>query len=317
MINPNFILIFVCLGLGLALRWVRRFDMHSARILNAFVIHVSLPALILLVLPKLLRQTELSWQILVPISMAWILFPLSVAFFHLLAKPLKLKPTVRSALAMTAGLGNTSFVGFPILEAILGKEAVQIGILVDQPGSFLVLSTLGIIYCTFFAPNLQKKLSAKSVFTNVFSFPPFLALLIAVVFFKANFFALEWTVSTLDKLASTLVPIALVAVGMQLDLRFSVLKKVFLPVVLGLVFKLLLAPIVFVLIYVVLLQQQGFMVQVTLLESAMAPMITATVVAIQFGFDEEVASLMLGIGILISLFSVPMLNNLLLALSIV
>lgn len=303
--------------LGFALRMVKRFDSISARILNTFVIHVSLPALILFTIPKLLQNVEMNFQILVPISMAWILFPLSVVFFHLLSGPLKLNPKVRSALAMTAGLGNTSFVGFPILEALYGKEAVQIGILVDQPGSFLVLSTLGIIYCSIYSPFSQKKIRVKEVFKNVVGFPPFIALIVAVLFAKSEILNHEYTLSTLDKLANTLVPVALVAVGMQLDLRFSVLRKVYKAVGIGLLFKLVIAPIFFVLFYVFLLGQSGFIVKVSLLESAMAPMITATVVAIQFGFDEEVASLMLGLGILISLFTVPIWNNLLLGSGLV
>jgi predicted permease len=45
-------------------------------------------------------------------------------------------------LILTAGLGNTSFLGFPIIEALYGQEGMKTAILVDQPGTFVVLSTL-------------------------------------------------------------------------------------------------------------------------------------------------------------------------------
>jgi predicted permease len=53
-------------------------------------------------------------------------------------------------LILTAGLGNTSFLGFPIIEALYGQEGMKTAILVDQPGTFVVLSTLGIIVATMY-----------------------------------------------------------------------------------------------------------------------------------------------------------------------
>jgi predicted permease len=46
--------------------------------------------------------------------------------------------------------GNTSF-GFPIIEALYGQEGMKTAILVDQPGTFVVLSTLGIIVATMYS----------------------------------------------------------------------------------------------------------------------------------------------------------------------
>jgi predicted permease len=53
-------------------------------------------------------------------------------------------------LILTAGLGNTSFLGFPIIEALYGQEGMKTAILVDQPGTFVVLSTLELswLLCT-------------------------------------------------------------------------------------------------------------------------------------------------------------------------
>jgi predicted permease len=47
--------------------------------------------------------------------------------------------------------GNTSFLGFPIIEALYGQEGMKTAILVDQPGTFVVLSTLGIIVATMYS----------------------------------------------------------------------------------------------------------------------------------------------------------------------
>lgn len=44
---------------------------------------------------------------------------------------------------LTVPLGNTGFVGIPLVEALLGKEAVAYAILYDQFGTFIALNTLG------------------------------------------------------------------------------------------------------------------------------------------------------------------------------
>ena len=51
-----------------------------------------------------------------------------------------------------------------------------------------------------------------------------------------------------------------------------------------------------------------FILKVTILEAAMATMITSAVVASDFNLDEELANLMVGISIPISLLSVPLWN---------
>ena len=74
----------------------------------------------------------------------------------------------------------------------------------------------------------------------------------------------------------------------------------------------MLSPVVFWVLYVALFQQRGEMVHITLLEAAMAPMITAAVVANDFELDGEMANLMVGLGIPLSLLTVPLWHYLLL-----
>ena len=51
---------------------------------------------------------------------------------------------------MLGGLGNTSFVGLPMIETYYGSAYLPIGILIDQLGTYLVLSTLGIaVACVY------------------------------------------------------------------------------------------------------------------------------------------------------------------------
>jgi malate permease and related proteins len=308
--NPNFTIIFLCLLLGIGLRQTGKFPKNAHQALNGFVIWISLPALVLLQIPQLLESTPINGDLLVPVSMPWILFVLSTLFFYVLGQKLKWKKELTGALILTAGLGNTSFVGFPILESLLGYEALRIGILVDQPGTFLVLSTLGIFVASMLSPKGAKEFRWASVIKNIFTFPPFLSLMAAILWWMALGEQVNSVTVVLERLSSTLVPLALVAVGFQLKLSGAVLKTKWKPLAIGLTFKLLLAPLFFLGLYVYVFGSLSFATRVTILESAMATMITGSVVAEEFGFDPEITSLMLGCGIPLSLFTVPLWNQL-------
>ncbi|MGE3973932.1 MAG: AEC family transporter [Bdellovibrionales bacterium] len=309
--NSNLVLIFSALLSGMALRRVPQFPGNAHQALNAYVIWISLPALVLTQIPQLLSTTPLSHEYFVPVSMAWILFLLSCTFFYFLGHRLRWNKAQTGALMLTAGLGNTSFVGLPILESLLGKEALPIGILVDQPGTFLVLSTLGILVASALSPLSKGPVTAKSIAKKVLTFPPFISLALAFVLYYLEVPYSDSVQYVLERLASTLVPLALVAVGFQLRFSRQVFGAKWRPLALGLGFKLVLAPLFFVALYIWLLASTGFITRVTILESAMAPMITASVVAEEFGFDSELTSLMLGLGIPLSIFTVSLWNQLL------
>lgn len=132
----NFILIFGALFLGLLCKKVDRFPKSTGLSLNLFVVYFSLPALILFRFPKLIKSIELSGHWWVPVGMAWATFFISWFIITLLSKKYGWSKAKTGALILTVGLGNTSFVGFPLLEALIGPEAIQIGIFGRSTGIF-------------------------------------------------------------------------------------------------------------------------------------------------------------------------------------
>lgn len=306
---PNLILIFVCLVLGILLKRTGRFPHNTHTALNAFVIFISFPATVLLQITTLFSKTQVSWSILLPASMGWLLFAGAWILIAWIGQRRQWSDARTGALILTAGLGNTSFVGFPLLEALLGKDAVPWGVLVDQLGSFFVLSTLGIVVASRYGRPRDGK--ARSIPRQVFTFPPFLALLTACALSALGFVFTGISEIILARLASTLVPLALVAVGFQLNLSPATLRRYGKPLSLGLVYKLLLAPAALTVLYVFILGQNDFVTRVTLLEAAMATMITSAVVAADFSLDEELANLMVGVSVPLSLLTVSLWNQLL------
>lgn len=62
----NLILLFLCLVIGMALRKSGRAPENAHAAINAFIIHVSLPALTLLQIHNIILQPALMYSIAMP-----------------------------------------------------------------------------------------------------------------------------------------------------------------------------------------------------------------------------------------------------------
>jgi len=287
----NILLIFICLLLGFFLQKVKDFPAYSYKTLNQFIIYISLPALALYYIPKI----QLDKTLLFPLGVAWLGFAFSFVFFSFLGKRYGWSGKLTGCLILTTGLGNTSFLGFPIIQALYGEKGLQTAIVVDQPGTFVVIATLGIITAAIFSNG---KPDIGGITKKVLFFPPFVAFLIAALM---NVFKQDFTDElqlTFQKLGSTVTPIALVAVGLQLKIeRYSKHWK-FLG--LGLFFKLIITPAFFYILYKIIFGAKGIVIDVSIMESAMAPMITASILASTYGLKPKLSNMMIGFGIPLS-----------------
>ncbi len=290
----NIVLLVVCFVAGMGLRRTGRFPESTPAALNGFVIHVSLPALALLHIHRL----KIDPSLLFTAGMAWLLFGAGFLLFSQAGRLLGLSSGSIGALILVGGLGNTSFVGLPMIEAYYGKEYLGIGLIADQLGSFLVLSTLGILVATLYSSG---DVSPRQVLRKVLLFPPFQALILAVLLRPVPF--PDWLATVLQKLGDTLTPLALASVGFQL--RFAQMREELKGLTIGLLYKLAIGPALLYLLYVTILGGSGPVMRVTLFEAAMAPMITAGIIAVDHKLNPPLVTLMLGVGIPLSFLTQP------------
>lgn len=234
-------------------------------------------------------------QVIFPVLVPWINIFLAVLFFSFLGKKLKWSKTLIGALILCAGFGNTSFVGIPVIQALYGESGLQTVMLVDQPGSFVALATLGITIANFYS---GEKIVFSTILRKIFKFPPFVAFLIAVIL---NIFSIHVPLpidEVFEKLGATTVPLALVSVGSQL--KWQKLDHDAKPLFWGLLFKLILFPAFIFVLYFLILKQRGEMIEITFLESAMGPMVTAAIIASAHRLEPKLCNLILGVGIPLS-----------------
>lgn len=294
----NIALLVFCFVLGIVLRQSGRLPENTPAAFNGFIIHISLPAVILLYVHRLRIDASLVYSVLTP----WILFAVGLLVFVTASKLARWSPQTTGGLILSGSLANTSFLGLPMIETFYGVSFLGVGILIDQLGTYMVLSTLGIIVAVMYSSTPSTSVSAASVLRKVVKFTPFQALLLALVLRPIEFPAgLD---ELLGRLGSTLAPIALVSVGYQL--RLGDLKGRISALSLGLLFKLVIGPVLIAFVLVKVLGGNGPVTQVTIFEAAMAPQIGAAIVAMEHKLDAPLVTLMVGIGIPLSFLTLPL-----------
>ena len=291
----NIVMLFVCLVAGMVLRGTARVPDNAHAGLNGFIIHIALPALILKQLHGIALTPELVWPVLMP----WLLFAAAAVTFLVVARRAGMVPGTAGALVLSAGLANTSFVGLPMIETFYGPQGLPTGIMIDQLGTYLVLSTLGIL--TACACSAQRT-TGRAMLRRIAAFPPLWALLLALALSTTDY--PPWLTGVLTRLGDTLAPLALVSVGLQLRLADFAGNRAALGMGLG--FKLVLGPLLITALYAGLLQHRGETMQITIFEAAMGPQIGGAIVGIQYGLNPRLISLMVGCGIVLSFLTLPL-----------
>ena len=186
-----------------------------------------------------------------------------------------------------------------MIESFYGAEYMGLGIVIDQLGTYLVLSTLGILVAAVYSVG---RVSIASVSRRVLGFPPLLALILALGLQPITF--PETLELVLERLGSTLAPVALISVGYQLRLD-QVAGRV-MPLAVGLTFQLVIGPLIIMGCLFGVVGFSGISAQVTVFELAMAPQIGAAIVAMDYKLDAPLATLMVGLGIPLSFLTLPM-----------
>jgi predicted permease len=270
---------------------VKSFPKDAYKAFNFIIINLSLPALALLYIP----QIKIDSQIVFPIASMWIVFGFAIVVFVILARIFHWDKPTTGALILTAGLCNSSFVGFPVLMAMFGEEGLKVGVVIDQAGSFVVLATAGVIVSSVFA---SKEFNVLKIIRDIIIYPPFIAFVLSIILKFYGFEHSETSKYILERLGSLIVILALISVGLQL--KISLKEIPFKEMFYGLTFKLLLAPALIYLLYFIVAKGEGLSVDVSLIESAMPPMVMGSVMAVSYNLNPKLANLMVGIGIPLS-----------------
>ncbi|KAA6301378.1 MAG: hypothetical protein EZS26_002467 [Candidatus Ordinivivax streblomastigis] len=286
----NFILIFLCIAVGLTFSKLRILPPDAHKSVNAWVLYVALPALSLRFVPEIVWNMHLLLPVLVPFIVwtgAWV-------FVRIYDRRKRLSSGSHTALLITCGLGNTAFIGFPMISAFYGESEIHHAIVIDQL-TFILFATVAVVTILRTSAEKSTTISFLFVLKKVFRFPPFLACLVALIL--PNFVDISVANPLLDKLVATMSPMALFSIGLQL--RLKAIKQEWRLISAGILYKLIIAPAL-VLICALLLHSTGILAKISVFEAGMSSHITASLLASQYGLNPRYCSLVVGVGIVLS-----------------
>jgi predicted permease len=188
-----------------------------------------------------------------------------------------------------------------MIEAFRGQQGLTLAVVADQVGCFAMLAIGGAIVSATYS---GAKVRAAAIAQRVLLFPPFGAMLLGVAIGALG----GWPASIdaiFNRIGDTLVPLALFSVGLQVRIQFAAGQLG--ATAWGLLYKLCLAPLI---IYAlgVTCDISGLTLTISVLQSAMAPMISAAILAEQHDLEPKLANMVLVVGIVLSFATVPIIN---------
>ena len=282
---------------GILLGRVLVAPLRASGFLNRWVIVVALPALILAKLPDLALGNDTA----VPVLVAWTTVAVAGAVVIVASRAMEWPRHVTGALLMVVPLGNSSFLGLPVVEAILGRDHLPAALAFDQMGTFLALATYGSVVAGRFGAGEK---GMRPVINRVLRFPPFVALVLSLLMRLGT--TPSWLHDVFATVGRSVAPVAIVSLGMRFAPRLRINNAG--VVFFGLAVKMGLLPLV-VLVLALLFGDPGSIPWgASLLESAMPPMVTAGIIGIAAGFDEDLTTTMVAVGTTVALVVLPVVS---------
>lgn len=267
--------------------------------LGQFLYWVGVPISIV----SFLRLTDLSGQIWIAPAIAHLAILLGAFLAWLGIKGQEYftnsvpQPSTQGSLILAAMVGNTGYVGFPVVLALVGKEYFAWALFYDLLGSFLGAYVVGVALAAHFgnATEHQQQVT-KAIFFN----PALWSFGFGLLFRQVSI--PPFMEFGLEKLAWICVALTLILMGMRLS-RLNSWHK--LPQAgSSLTIKMLIVPLLLGSI-LPLLGVTGSPAKVVLLEMAMPPAFATLVMAENFGLDRELAVTALAMGVILLLVTLP------------
>lgn len=275
------------------------FSRDAAQTLNAVALYLALPALIFLQAPRI----DFSGASLVAAILPWCALLVSALAVLAVGRSRHWPRSVIGVLLLVVPIGNTSFMGVPMIQAFFGAAGLPYLIVYDQLGTMAIFATYGALILACYGRAGSPDLVAMA--RRVLFFPPTVALGLGLA--TRAWPSPEGVTRLLQNLAAMLVPLVMIAIGLQLRLRME--RRVVAPLVFGLAIKLLAVPLLLCL-GCWLVGATGLAAAVSVVESGMPPMVTAGALAVAAGLEAELAVALVGLGIVVSFATLPLVYRL-------
>lgn len=295
------IVLFIIIFTGYFIRKIDLLDDYTSKKISGLVIYVTAPMLVLNAMIKEvdLHYTKVFQLIGISVGIYTFLFILTI----IVPKILKIQKGNIGIYKFMIFFSNVAFVGFPVLKAVFGDEAIFYAAILNLPFYFLIY-TLGVYFVSIDKETIHKFELKKLVS------PAVIAVIIGLIVFSFKIKLPMFILNSVDMLGSATTPLSMLIIGSSLVA--ADFKKVFMnhKLIVLAVLKLFIIPIILYLV-LKLFGFDGLMLGVPVIIVGMPVASNAVIVSKAYGGNDVVASEGIFISTLLSLISIPFLALLL------
>ncbi len=295
--------LFVVLLVGVLLRRSGRAPEQTSTVLNAIILQVTLPALIVSVLSKAALDGGALRALL---ASATALFGTACVAWRVGVWCRWPRPVIGSAI-MVSSFCNTAFLGIPVIRAAFPDEpaASATAVVIDAGTTGLLMWTFGVVVAQRFGGTARLRVgdSVRQLLLQ----PTTWALVVAVLLSATHTPLPTWLQSSVALVGGATAPLVFVSLGFSLE--FSALTTAGAPLVWTVLLKLLLSPAIAAAMCVAL-SVPAPLNTVAVLQSGMSTAMVGSIVAIGGGCDSALATATAVTTTLLALFTLPLWSHL-------
>ncbi len=280
--------IFLIVLCGWVLKKIGVVKNEWMHVLNLFAYYISLPALIIASFWEIDFLSQKSWQIIGWSLSGIILFSLIMFIFLTV---LKINKKLEATILLGSTVGNTIYIGFPLVESAFGKEYLPAAALIGSIFLIIPLLTLISLIQYWYCREECFKKELIGFMKNPLVISVFVGILLS--FLKFDFSLLISIKKAVSTLGATASPVALFALGGFLYGRFSKINVGWAIIVSFL--KLIIFPLIIIGGFLLFFKggavsNMPSIAQVVILLSSMPVAITTFVIAEKFNLNKDIIS---------------------------
>lgn len=292
------IVLFLLMAIGFAAGKFRVVDESGTKSISRLLVNFILPALIIQSMQRPF-SASLRDEALAVLGISFLAYAAAFPLAWILVKALGARGAERGAHAFAAIFSNCAFMGYPVIEALLGKEAIFPASIANIPFQLLAFSV---------GPYILARTAGGSAKLGVSSFitPAAVASVIGFALFMGGVAIPKPVGSALSLLGDTTTPISMVLIGSivsRMDFRAVIARP---RVYATSLYRLILFPLGLYL-FLDALGFKGYLISLPVVLAAMPVAANSAILAEAYGGDAETASSLVLVSTLFSILTIPLL----------
>lgn len=298
-------ILFSLISVGFICKKKKLISNNMNQDISSLLVNVTVPSMIIVSLNSITFSPKLLIESIQLLIISFFIYVFFVLASYLSVKLFRIDGTTRDIFQFSLVFGNTSFMGYPVAYAVFGEQGLFFMALCDVINP-IFLWTFGVVVMSrpHRSPEVeQNSFSGVSMLKKIIN-PSIIAVCIGF-FLLATSMELPLVANdVLHLLGGLTTPLAMIFIGSILgDLNIKIIFQD-LKIILCSVERLVLLPLT-VLIFLKIINCEGYLVQIPVLYASMPVAALTSILATKYGNDYQLASKLIFVSTILSIFTIP------------